>query len=436
MTPNQILKILPDGLVLRRSSRADAEKLAKFNTTIHNDELVADWTLDLLSGSHPLHGEDDFTVIENTASGEIISCTCLINQTWSYAGIPFGVGRPELVGTLPAYRNRGLIRQIFDVIHAWSCERGHLMQVITGIPWYYRIFGYEMAVDLDGEGWVGYAPQVPELAEGQTEKYHFRPAQLSDVPFITAVYQHGVQRDLLACVWDEGLFAYELSKRPNNINRQMLFIIENDTSEAVGFLAIPLILFGATQYASWYELKAGVSWMDVTPSVIRFLWQTGQKRAEEKNKKCHAFGFKVYENHPIYTLLGKPISPGNQPYGWYLRVADLPAFLCHIAPALEARLNASVCQGFTGALDLNFYRSGVRMEFNTGRLEKVEPWQPSTDAWGHAAFPDLTFLQVLFGYRTWREIRRNRPDCWVEDNRQALVQALFPAHPSCLWPPS
>ena len=37
----------------------------------------------------------------------------------------------------------------FDVIHAVSAQRGELMQGITGIPWYYRQFGYEMALDFE-----------------------------------------------------------------------------------------------------------------------------------------------------------------------------------------------------------------------------------------------------------------------------------------------
>ncbi len=32
-------------------------------------------------------------------------------------GFPFGVGRPELVGTLPEYRNRGLVRAQFEEVH-------------------------------------------------------------------------------------------------------------------------------------------------------------------------------------------------------------------------------------------------------------------------------------------------------------------------------
>ena len=74
----------------------------------------------------------------------------LISQTWTYDGIPFGVGRPELVGTQPEYRKRGLVRAQFEVIHAFSAERGEMVQAITGIPFYYRQFGYEMAMGLGG----------------------------------------------------------------------------------------------------------------------------------------------------------------------------------------------------------------------------------------------------------------------------------------------
>ena len=71
----------------------------------------------------------------------------LISQTWTYDGIAFGVGRPELVGTAPAYRRRGLVRTQFEVLHQRSAERHERLQAITGIPWYYRQFGYEMALN-------------------------------------------------------------------------------------------------------------------------------------------------------------------------------------------------------------------------------------------------------------------------------------------------
>ena len=79
------------------------------------------------------------------------------------------------MGTLPEYRRRGLVRIQFDVLHAWSRQRGELVQVITGIPNYYRQFGYEYAIDLDG-GRCVYPSLIPELKDGEAEAYRFRLA--------------------------------------------------------------------------------------------------------------------------------------------------------------------------------------------------------------------------------------------------------------------
>src|SRR3989337_669140 len=65
----------------------------------------------------PTLSPDDFTIVEETASGRIISSMNLIPQTWTYEGIEFGVGRPELVGTLPEFRNLGLVRMQFEEVH-------------------------------------------------------------------------------------------------------------------------------------------------------------------------------------------------------------------------------------------------------------------------------------------------------------------------------
>jgi len=46
------------------------------------------WALDLLRGNHPTFREDDFTIVEDTISGKIVSVTNLIDQVWSYGGIP------------------------------------------------------------------------------------------------------------------------------------------------------------------------------------------------------------------------------------------------------------------------------------------------------------------------------------------------------------
>ena len=114
---------------MRRSTPADAEPLAEFNSMIHSDlgldkpdERIGAWVRDLLTRSHPTFDAGDFTLVEDTRTGRIVSSLNLISQTWTYAGIPFRVGRPELVGTDPEFRNRGLVRIQFDGVTArdWS----------------------------------------------------------------------------------------------------------------------------------------------------------------------------------------------------------------------------------------------------------------------------------------------------------------------------
>ena len=65
----ELPRALGNGFTLRRSTPADAEPLADFNKMVFReppatepDELVAAWTRDLLSGSHPTFGADDFIV--------------------------------------------------------------------------------------------------------------------------------------------------------------------------------------------------------------------------------------------------------------------------------------------------------------------------------------------------------------------------------------
>jgi len=171
---------LGDNLVLRLATPADTEPLARFNHNIHIEDgepanFLTDWTRVLMSGEHPTMRPEDFVLVEDTGTGQIVSATCLIPQVWQYDGIPIKVGRPELVGTDPAYRRRGLVRAIFEVIHQLSDAYGHQLQGITGIPWYYRQFGYEYALDLGGSRNL-HVGKVPELKEDEAEPYQIRQA--------------------------------------------------------------------------------------------------------------------------------------------------------------------------------------------------------------------------------------------------------------------
>jgi hypothetical protein len=443
-----ILSELGDGLVLRRSTRADAEALASFNASLHSDdgpdkpdEKLGAWTHDLLTLPHPSFDAGDFTIVEDTRSGAIVSSLNIIPQVWTYAGVQFKVGRPELVGTLPEYRNRGLVRLQFETIHAWSAARGEVLQAITGIPYYYRQFGYEMALDLGG-GRLGYLPHIPKLKDDEQEPYIIRPARLNDLPFISELYDLGCRRSLVSCIWGEAEWRYELQgKSQKNINRAELRVIETAGGEAVGFIAHPYSNWakGVTLPAYLYELKPGVSWAQVTPSVLRYLKSTGEEYAGQLGKEPFgAFGFWLGAEHPVYGVLKDRLPRVREPYAWYLRLPDLPGFVQHIQPVLQARLDASAYAGHTGELKLTFYRQGLKLVLEGGTIAAVEPWSPvPLGHSGNAGFPGLTFLQLLFGYRSFEQLEVAFADCWSEnDDASGLLETLFPRQASCVWPVS
>jgi len=141
---------LDGGLLLRWSTEKDTEGLARLSAEAFRDEEAdppnswfGHWIEDLMSGRHPLAGPGDFALVEDTATGEIVACAVLMRQTWEYDGIAFPVGRPEAVATRLGYRNRGLIRAIFGLLHARCDARGDLAVGITGIYYYSRQYACE-----------------------------------------------------------------------------------------------------------------------------------------------------------------------------------------------------------------------------------------------------------------------------------------------------
>ncbi len=437
---NTLIRELNDGLVLRRAAPEDADTLAAFNAGIHGDDepdgqRIAAWTRDLLTRPHPTLSPGDFTIVEEKSTKRIVSSLNLIPQTWTYEGIEFSVGRPELVGTLAEYRGRGLVRVQFEEIHKWCDERGLMVQAITGIPYFYRQFEYEMALDFVGKRF-GYEPQVPKLKEDESEPYLIRPAQEPDLPFIAEVYRQAIQRHAVACVRTPEIFKYELDgQSEENINHYPMFIIEDAAGKRVGYLQLVSSLNRIGLTAIWYELKRGLSWLAVTPSVVRFLWKQGQMYAQREGKTCTSIGFMGGTQHPVYEALGKNLPTARQPYAFYMRVPDLPGFLEHIKPALERRLKNSIAAGHSREIKLSFYRKGLRIVIKKGKLKRIEPWLPTLTDEGDIAFPDLTFLQALFGYRNFNELSFAFPDCWCEhEDVRILINILFPKKLSDVFP--
>ncbi len=432
------IRDLGDGLILRHGSVEDADALADINSRMHSDDGpdqpnlgIGAWIQDLVAKPHPTLVPSDFTVVEETSTGKIVSTLCLIPQTWTFDGIEFGVGRPELVCTLPEFRKRGLVRVQMEEVHKWSSDRGHLVQVITGIPYFYRQFGYDMALNLSGAR-RGFEPHVPALKEGETEPFNIRLAVDGDVDFILKTYESHERKQAISCKRTPEIVRYEMTgKSVLSIIRYEKMIIEDTNGKHIGYFEHPNELWFGGVACVYFALAEGASWLAVAPSVVRYLWKKGAEIAERESMTRTSFSFNLGEQHPIYEVLDDKLPTVRKPYAYYVRVPDVPAFLTQVKPALEKRLAEFAAVGYSGELRVGFYKDGFRMVFENGKITSIESIKHNTDRDVDVSFPDYTFLHVLFGHRSFDELRHAFVDCYVHNpTARVLINALFPKRDS------
>jgi hypothetical protein len=453
---------LGGGLVLRWTTADDVERVVTLYSQVFRrsedappNEHVGVWTRDMFCGRHPHIGPHDFAAVEDTRTGALVACACLLRYSCSYEGIPFGFGRPEVVATLPEYRNRGLIRAIFELLHARSDERGDLAQGITGIPYYYRQFGYEFAAALEEDITV-YFPAIPALKSGATEPYALREATADDIPLLSRLWE---RTHAGAALWTEIGDDYwrwaMLGMHSDAMERWRAYMIVgtgaggsaaggsaaggsadgHGSGRSVGALILAPGRRSATITVSGPLVEAGTPLVRVMPSVLRGLQALAPTtKARPETPPPGAVTLRWAGPALANSLGDVRFIAEPYPYPWYIRVADMPAFLRHVAPTLERRLAASAQAGYTGELTIDLYRGGLRLAFERGRLTAAERWRKPVWGEGMAAYPPLVFVQSLFGYRSLHELRAIYPDVWAEGDATALLNALFPKRASLLMP--
>ncbi len=447
MSESEGSRDLGDGLVLRWATATDRDRIAEFNAwafreTEEQAPLSRDRAMirELMSGRHPLVGPTDFVYVEDRATGAVVSSACLMRQRWTYEGISFGVGRPEHVATDAAYRNQGLVRATFAALHEWSAALGEPVQAITGIPYFYRQFGYEYALDLEG-GRMAYPATLPALATGEDEAYTLREATPADIPFIAALYDDRRADSMVSALVPDEYWRYAFAPLGTptapggEFNRQWrLRIIADRQGATCGYARTGTMLWGDSFYLWDLSVGDGIPLRPAALSALRALVAAGgeaeraARGAGQEDASFKQIMLCLEREHPLYAALGERIAPlAVTPYAWYVRVPDLPGFLRLVTPALELRLAASPMAAHTGELRLDFYRGGLRLTFDAGRLAAVAPWR--RPIWGErqdAGFPPLVFLQLLFGRRSLAELRAAFPDVRATAEATALLDALFP----------
>ena len=423
------LRDLGDGLILRQVTQADTNALAAFQTENMHFPMgfhIQEW----LRGDHPTSDINGFTLVEETKSGAIVSAACFLPQTLTYGGVSFAAGRAEAVATRPDFRRRGLVRAQFGELHRWAETQNQLLQMVEGATWLYRDFGYQLALDnfggMNSGGRTVFRRNLPSLNKKEKEPFLVRPATPEDLFFVRDLFTRRRRRYCLAAVKTEAVWEFLLRGGQTGYNKWYDLRVVEDANHTLAAFVI---------HDPWgcgrvlmYEVCDGVSWLAVTPAVLRAVFAECDRIAgADQGVFSDGVAFALAPGHPVFDIAVGWLTPNYDRHAqWGIRVPDVPALVKHIAPALETRLAASPVAGHTGAVRLNFYRTGLQIHIAGGHITRVEAWTPAGDRDGDAGFVGALFLPLLFGHRDLDDLCQSDSDCWAGSNEAAVVlRSLF-----------
>lgn len=439
---------LGDGLRLRTATANDIERQVALTSTVFRDGVggtpspeAAPWARDLGSGRHPLSSADRCVFVEDTRTKTMVACVWLIPMRWTLGGISVPVGRPEHVATHPDYRRRGLIREIFQQIHLRSEADGDLAQAITGIPYYYRQFGYEYALELGGRRLIKF-DDIPGHDQGTIEPFTLRDACDEDLPFLRKSFRRQHEPYLVANDFTEAYWQWMTQgiNHESGLGWRPLMLIDR-TGVVCGSVLLRSRRWGDAVSVLSLAVNDDVSLADACLPMLRAIRDLGASIPPLVGRGTEiprAISLGLGSSHPIYDVLDHDVAPRyDEPAAWLIRVSDLPRFLRRVAPVIEHRIVTSAFHGFTRTLHFDFYRGGLMLAFESGRLVAAQDWNAGrSSVKPDAGFPPGVFLQLVFGRRTLAELRHILPDVWATERTESILRVLFPRQASHVLPVS
>jgi hypothetical protein len=340
----------------------------------------------------------------SVAAAEVVSCVVLFRMQLELGGDPrvrVAVGQPEFVATDPAYRNRGFVRRLTDLVHRWSADRGDLVQLIGGIPYFYRQLGYQYGLVRPRERLI-----PPELSLPPSAGWELRRATASDIPAMRRLQDATQQAADVRLPWSPEVWPV-LVDLPHG---ELAVVAKDGVVRGLAYLR---------GEPGWPVHVQGLA-ADSFDAAVALLHHGRARRAGS------TLVVQDRPASPVAAVLGASSLPVPKRKWLYLRVADPVVVLDRMRPVLSQRLAGSVFCRESGSVVVSFYRSAARIEHREGEIVTVTPCPPvaePAEAGASGVPPDLT-ASLFFGEGGIAALE-DHPDVELGPHRH-LLHVLFP----------
>ncbi|MGQ4912527.1 MAG: GNAT family N-acetyltransferase [Candidatus Thorarchaeota archaeon] len=405
-------KSLDDGMVLRNACADDIPAIIAHVRAVHGEEVVDG--IRAMYESHPRMSWDDTFVIANPDDGTIISSLVLLSGTWLLDGVEVETAQMEVVGTLEEYRHRGYSRILNEAFERRVAEIGPVIQVIAGIPYFYRNFGYEYASPLGGTYPVA-STLIPRLPEGENESVAIEEVtQQSIKDFLEFRSVHLPTGTWLKDIREEDLQYYSFDCNKTD-TEGWFFHLVREKKRLVGVFV--LSRWAKNVDIICLHLKNHVH----LDSVLRF----ASARAREWNNQTVRV---APPNQPVVHEYLRSIASVDmqQRYAWYVKIPSIQRFIETLSPVLSQRLRNSEYNKHETTLKMTDYKRGFSIRFSDGRFEGVSSMNERDLGKYDLAAPTGPLTRLLMGYETLDELKSHEPDVLCKAISVPLVRTLFP----------
>jgi predicted N-acetyltransferase YhbS len=210
---------LPGGLLLRSATEADIDAIATMNVDAFGEQDEGDVRTFL---DEPAI-RDAWSVVAD--GNQIVSSMTRIDHRMQLDGLEFTGTQIEYVVTDPRYQRRGLVAAQMDWHHRASAAAGVRLQLIGGIPYFYRRFGYGYGLD-PPTLFVFDADEV--RARSATSGAVVRPAGAGDLDALVRL-EEVRPTECLRVVRDEHTWSGALTRCQQNDHAHLLVAEEDGT---------------------------------------------------------------------------------------------------------------------------------------------------------------------------------------------------------------
>lgn len=307
----------------------------------------------------------------------VVSSLCIVPEQLSIDGVGFSAAQVEYVATYPAYGGRGLVRSQMELVHEWSAERGDLAQLIAGIRYFYRLFGYEYAIAM-AQVRLLLPGREPEMPRGWT----VRDATAADVDDIVRLQDDAQRNASIVARRPAELWSHRIDRASAGS------VVVAEQAGTVGGIA--------TIGGGPPGVGSGVAMLGALAADRRDAVSALVAAARERGKPV------AVERRPGTigdAVLAPMCATHPRDYAWYVRVGDPVAFLERLRPVLSARLANSPFASLSTRLLLSLYRSSIVLEIDRGEVMGVVAAGPEQDPAGKggAGVPPDQIATLIFG---------------------------------------